>query len=337
MRFKVDKSHRYFLKKTARSLNLSFSILPAYVRFMLSYGYLIARAMDSVVDESDAEPKVKRIFLESVKNMICGGKRSIEGSLKSSAISGLKGDERDLVLSIDDIVGYLLSNITAQDIYCVKKLINGIFEGMMIDLEMERDDGCISDMKTLDRYTSLIGGIPALYWYDVYTNYRSDIFRDNLYSTAYKIGKALQYVNILRDMGNDIKKGRCYVPAQYLKEKNLTLEDLKKPANLVKIKDFIRSIIIISVDYLDKSEKFISSIDISELTMRISVVWPIYWAMDTLYLVWQNNPLASKVKISSLAIYKTLLKSPLLLSNSFFCQGYRFRREVLMLSINSQS
>ncbi len=335
MKFAINKSHIYFLKKTARSLNFSFSILPGYVKFMLSYAYLIARAMDSVVDESNADWKSKKLFLDSVKKMIFSEKEFIENSLKESVGDGIESYKKELVMRVDEIITYFLSNLTQKDIFLVRKFVCGIFEGMMMDLEIDKNSSYISDIEKLDRYVSLIGGIPALYWYDVYRSYNHNIFKANFYSSAYRIGKALQYVNILRDIGSDIRRLRCYIPFQYLKEKNIRFEDLKNPANILLIKDFIKSIIITSIDYLDESEKFISSISSKDITMRLSLIWPVYWAMDTLYLVWQNNPLALKVKISKLNVYKTLLKSPLMLSDSFFSQGYRFRREVLMLAINS--
>lgn len=335
MSFKILSHHLLLLKKTSRTLNLSFTILPRYMRFMLSYGYLIARAMDSVVDEADIDDRLKIRFLNAVKSSVFGKSSNyLTEEFKKEVSHTLTGSYKELIMQIDEIIEYFKSQLSEEDIVVFNKLIKGLFAGMMIDIE-GFVDGCIVDMKTLDMYVSLVGGIPALYWYDVCRRYKDSVFRGNFYLSAYRIGKALQYTNILKDLKEDIKRERLYIPRSYLVEKGITLSDLENPANISRIKDFIRSVVIICVDYLDESERFISSIDPSEFSLKLSLIWPVYWAMDTLQLVWSANPLESKIKISRSEIYKTLLKSPVLLSNSVFSQGYRFRRETLMLSLNS--
>ncbi|MCX7905666.1 MAG: squalene/phytoene synthase family protein [Elusimicrobiales bacterium] len=335
MNFKIPSYHLLLLKKTSRTLNFSFIIMPPYIRYMLSYGYLVARAMDSVVDNSSLDNKIKFKFIEAVKDFV------FEDSLNFFSYNFLKDltqnmnkYESELVINLGEIIKYFKSNVSFYDISIFKKLICSLFKGMSIDI-FDFKDGCIENMQILDRYVSLIGGMPAIYWYNVYKTYKPSIFKINLYSSAYRIGKALQYTNILKDLSEDIYKGRCYIPSSYLREKNINIEELKNPLSICKIKDFIKSIMIICVDFFDESEKLISAIDSSEFTLKLSLIWPIYWAMDTLQLVYEKNPLKSKIKISKFSVYKTLIKSPFLLSNSVFSQGYRFRREVLMLSLNS--
>lgn len=334
MNFKILKDHQYLLKKTARTLNLSFKILPPYIRFMLSYGYLVARAMDSVVDESDADSEVKKDFIYHIMSVSIENASRIPQDLKNDVLKGLNEVERRLVLEIDNIISYFKSSLGENDLKAFRKLIKGIYNGMLIDLYGFKS-GSLDDYKTLDRYVSLIGGIPALYWYDVYLNYKPSVFKSNFYKSAYNIGKALQYTNILKDMHDDIERGRCYIPLEYLREKNLSVEDLKNPLNISKVKDFIKSVVIVAIDFLDESERFISSIDNSEFALKLSLIWPIYWSVETLSAVLEKNPLQSKIKISKASVYETLIKSPLLLSSSFFRQGYRFRREMLMLALNS--
>ncbi|MCX7642135.1 MAG: squalene/phytoene synthase family protein [Elusimicrobiales bacterium] len=335
MNFKIHSDHLFLLKKTSRTLNFSFTILPPYIRYMLSYGYLVARAMDSVVDVSNIDNKIKIKFIEAVKNSVFQDSSNFFSyQFLKDLVENMNKYESELVINLKEIIKYFKSNLSSYDITIFRKLIFGLSNGMMIDI-CDFKEGCISNMHILNKYVSLIGGIPAIYWYDVYKNYKPSIFKINLYSSAYRIGKALQYTNILKDLNEDISKKRCYIPYTYLLEKNVNIEDLKHPFSIYKIKDFIRSVIIMCVDFFDESEKLISAIEPTEFTLKLSLIWPIYWAMDTLHLVYEKNPLKSKIKISKFSVYKTLLKSPLLLNNSVFSQGYRFRRETLMLSLNS--
>lgn len=334
MNFKLLKDHSYLLRKTARTLSFSFSILPSYPKFMLSYGYLVARAMDSVVDESQASEDIKKEFIYKIFKVSSGENLIISKDLKAEILKGLRENEQKLILEIDEIISYFKSKITDNDMKAFRKLIAGLYNGMLIDI-CDFKTGAISDIKTLDRYVSLIGGIPALYWYDVYLNYKPSVFKSNFYSSAYHIGKALQYTNILKDLYDDVRRKRCYIPLTYLKEKNISIDDLKNPSNIDMVRDFIKSVVIVAVDFLDESEKFILSIDSSDFTLKLSLIWPIYWSVETLTAVLEKNPLKSKIKISKFSVYKTLIKSPFLLNNSLFRQGYRFRREMLMLALNS--
>jgi hypothetical protein len=92
-----------------------------------------------------------------------------------------------------------------------------------------------------------------------------------------------------------------------------------------------------AVDQMDICEAFVSSIPKSELGMRAAVIWPVYWAMDTLLEVAKSNILdpRAKPRISKKRVYTTIAATPpLLLSNTAFTRGYRFRRETLLVAIS---
>ncbi len=334
--YKIDKEVRKLLKSTSRTLYLSFVILPSYVKYMLSFGYLVARAMDSVVDCKEVDNEVKQKFLDIIKDLDDKYLEKKYEEIKSNIALYLKGDERNLFTNLIPIIKTFLSNIDDVDKKNVIFLIKGLSHGMLMDINTF-GNGKISSFKNIKellRYCNLIGGIPALYWYNVYLKYKPDIFKSNCLSSAYRIGTALQLTNILKDMSEDLKNGRCYIPKDILDELGINEKDLLDYKNYNKIKPFINSMILVCVDYFDESEKFISSIDNSEFMSKLALIWPVYWAMETLHLVAINNPLKSKLKISKIKIYKTLINSPAMLTPEGFFHGYRFRRETLVLSLN---
>jgi farnesyl-diphosphate farnesyltransferase len=51
-----------------------------------------------------------------------------------------------------------------------------------------------------------------------------------------RFGKGLQLVNILRDLPEDLRRGRCYLPAERLADCSLTPLDLLKPTNESKLR-----------------------------------------------------------------------------------------------------
>ena len=93
-----------------------------------------------------------------------------------------------------------------------------------------------------------------------------------------------------------------------------------------------------AVDRLDQCEAFVLAIPKTELALRAAVIWPVYWGMDTLEKIAVANLLdpAGRPRIKRNRIYTTILSTPpLLLSNTAFSMGYRFRRETLMVALNT--
>lgn len=335
MNYKINKDTKGILKNTSRTLYLSFSILPDYVRYMLSYGYLIARAMDSIVDNNKIPLELKNKFIERMFDI---GKPSFNVSdIKKDVSSFLVKWEKILVDNIDVIINEFIKNCDEDDKRNLIMLIKGISYGMMIDLKRfgNVDElGFLLDFRELKNYSFLIGGVPAIYWFNVYQKYMPNVYKNNVLTSAYKIGAALQLTNILKDMRKDIiYNKRSYIPLEFLKSANLNNDSLLDYRNIEKVKPFINSVILTCIDWFDESEYFIESIKNTEFSLKIALIWPIYWAMDSLYLVSTKNPLKTDIKISRINVYKTLLKSPLLISSTNFRQGYRFRRETLILSI----
>ena len=51
-----------------------------------------------------------------------------------------------------------------------------------------------------------------------------------------RFGKGLQLVNILRDLPEDLRQGRCYLPAKELAAAGLTPEELLEPGNMERLR-----------------------------------------------------------------------------------------------------
>ncbi|MBU2483343.1 MAG: hypothetical protein KJ760_19840, partial [Proteobacteria bacterium] len=131
-----------------------------------------------------------------------------------------------------------------------------------------------------------------------------------------------------------------YLPACDLARKNLRPADLLKAENMERLRPLVYQWIVWAVDCLDLSEEFVASIPKTELALRAAVIWPVYWAMDTLLEAAKANlldPLA-RPRIKRNKIYSTILSTPpLLLSNTAFARGYRFKREILILVLSGGS
>jgi farnesyl-diphosphate farnesyltransferase len=143
-------------------------------------------------------------------------------------------------------------------------------------------------------------------------------------------------INILKDMAADLRQGRCYLPQEDLDLKNLKPIDLLQLHNMERLRDITSKWMYWALDRLDQCESFVSAIPKTEMALRAAVIWPVYWAMDTLEKSAHSNLLDpdDRPRVERSRIYTTIAATPpLLLSNTAFARGYRFRRETLICSI----
>ena len=110
----------------------------------------------------------------------------------------------------------------------------GLLEGFATDLDfsLPSDVFPINDESALETYASRVAGTVAKSCLElVYhhsTTSTSDKARKGIIHAGGRMGVALQYVNIARDITVDARIGRVYLPSSWLKEEGLT------PANIVR-------------------------------------------------------------------------------------------------------
>lgn len=332
------------LKKVSRTLYLSIRIMPDPIRFYMGLGYLVCRALDSVVDAPQLPRNEKLEMLYAVRSI------DDENSRKQLADAGVRlapetanQSEMELMRYFGDILA-LYPIVPDEKKPLLKMLFNGISEGMEIDVNNfdGKNLAALQNETDLDRYCHLIGGVPGIFWSSLYRDYflSRNPNEKNLPSDEDGdcIGKALQITNILKDMSVDIKNGRCYLPCSDLNSIGIEPNDLRDPGNFHKIIPLVKKWLNWGIRNLDRAEHFMCCIPRKDMSLRAAVIWPVYWSEDTFDAIANANILdiSQRPKIKRSRIYSTMLKTPpLLLSNTAFVHGYRFRRETLMLSIDS--
>ena len=344
------------LKNVSRTLYLSINILPEPLKTSMALGYLVARTMDTVVDCPAIDAGVKREMLglfRSLENK--NNAWSLAARIKQAANSVPDPKEKELLFKFEKIAA-LYAAFPGPELAPLKAMVNGVAKGMEMDIEAFPGPGTpphqpgwcggVTALKSEDelkRYCACIGGEPGIFWARLYreTIRRNNLNSDNFPSEADAalIGSALQITNILKDLAADLRIGRCYLPQTDLDRLELKSWDLLKPGNMEQVRPVVYKWISWAVDQLDLSERFLASIPKTELALRAAFVWPVYWAMDTLQEVAKANLLepSGRPKIKRTRIYSTIASTPaLLLSNTAFARGYRFRRETLIVQVSGK-
>ncbi len=182
-------------RKSASNLALAFILLPARKRAAMSALYAFCREVDDVADEDSLPVGERRqqlaVWREDIR-LACGG-----------AVPGLPVN-RELQPFIREF-GLKL------------ELFEALLDGVEMDLETLR----YPDYRTLERYCYHVASVVGLLSIEIF-GYRNARCRD--YAVA--LGLALQFTNILRDVGNDALRGRIYLPHEELERCGVRPEDV---------------------------------------------------------------------------------------------------------------
>ncbi|MBU2529911.1 MAG: squalene/phytoene synthase family protein [Elusimicrobia bacterium] len=343
----LPKHINNILKDVSRSLYLSINIFPYPIKSVMAIGYIICRAADTIVDCPNIDSDFKYKTIKLFHNIESAETRNMPSTIMKESLAKIKNPkEKPLMNSIAEIFDFYAA---LPRVYkdMVNEIVDGVAHGMEIDILSFpfKDKKIISPLKTeadLEKYCSYIGGAPGVFWAKLYgltlREKNTKTFEDFVQiEDAKSIGEGLQITNILKDMAHDLRMGRCYIPEEDLKSVNLTPELLLDPSNRQALEPVVFKWIVWAVNRLDVSEKFLATIPKMEFGMRAAMVWPVFWAMDSLSEIVKGNPLdsSSVPKIKRSKVYSTIVATPpILLSNTAFSRGYRFRRETLIVSMS---
>ncbi|MCA9778632.1 MAG: squalene/phytoene synthase family protein [Candidatus Eremiobacteraeota bacterium] len=211
----MSDRNRYseILKETSRAFYLSLAVLPSGAREPLSLAYLLARAADTVADSptehTDSRTPVLRRMQASLTDVQVGSWDQLR------LFQPEKEGEFRLLRAYPEVLE-LLHESEPSIRQPIQSVVGTLIEGMLWDQQLFHDKTSQEGLtiEELEKYTYLVAGCVGPFWSQVCA--LSDPRLSHLISqneVAVEFGKALQWVNILRDVPEDQKQGRFYLPA----------------------------------------------------------------------------------------------------------------------------
>lgn len=216
---------RDVLRDVSRSFYLSLRCLPRGFREPASLGYLLARLSDTIADAGTLPVEERVELLKSFGGLVAAlparGGRADEAAFEQELAegilkAGLSKGEQVLVARTADV----LATTSALDpalLASVVKVVGIIVGGQQWDLTRFVGEECVA-LKTeaeLEQYAYAVAGCVGEFWtevaFAVMTNPAREL-RDQMMEWGRNFGKGLQLVNILRDVPEDLQRGRCYLP-----------------------------------------------------------------------------------------------------------------------------
>jgi phytoene synthase len=179
--------------QSGSSFYYSFLFLPPERRRAITALYAFCREVDDTVDEC-TDVAIARTKLSWWRNEI------------GAMLAGHPSHPVTLALQ-PHLVPYSLDG----------KYLQAIIDGMEMDLDQTR----YLDYPGLQRYCWHVAGVVGILSASIFGATRPETLQ-----YAEKLGLAFQLTNIIRDVGEDARKGRIYLPGDELKKFNVTAADL---------------------------------------------------------------------------------------------------------------
>lgn len=313
---------RNILHDVSRSFYLSLSILPKAVRQQVGLAYLFCRTADTIAD-TDALARTERLrTLEAFRRQFqqtcppCAGLTDLQKVTLSQRVTD---GERKLLCHLPDCFR-VLARFSSVDRQLIADLILTLTRGMEMDLrtfpgETIATVRALPDMNALDLYTYYVAGVVGEFWTKIHLTHLPAMRHldcESLCRLGVSFGKGLQLTNILKDLGKDLSNGRCYLPATCLDQLQVRVGDLQDMSSLPRLRPLIYELMTDTLGHLDRACDYVMRLPYVAMRLRLSCMWPLLFAVQTLALVWQSeqwlNP-HSPVKISRRTVYLTMFNS----------------------------
>ncbi len=214
---------QYCQEKTAKSgssFTASFVFLPKQKRDAMTALYAFCREVDDIVDEI-SELSVAQVKLNWWRNEI---NHLYQGQPQHPVSKALQPHIHTYQLSAEHFIE--------------------IIDGMEMDLNFNR----YADFKQLQLYCYRVASVVGLLTVQIF-GYQNR----NTLKYAHDLGMAFQLTNIIRDVGEDARRNRIYLPLDELSQFNVTEEEILRSQESTKVRALLEFQIERAENYYDKA------------------------------------------------------------------------------------
>jgi len=304
------------LEGTSRSFYLSLKELPNSIRPQVSLLYMLARTSDTIADSEQGDASDLLLALESY-NDFSQGKTSSLLDISSLAESQRNKSEASLLRNVGKIVSKI-ADFSESDQKAIRHCLGIIIGGQILDLQrFSSDEGTILSLESdeeLDDYAYRVAGSVGEFWtrmsLDHIFKLKEENMEEELFEKGIRFGKALQMINILRDVPADLALGRCYIPRSKLKGNGMTPADLLEPSSMDSFRPLYDEYLDLTDEYLTSAVQYIEMLPHWKFRLRAACMFPVIIGKRTVSKLREGNVLdpSNRIKIDRSEIKDVIKK-----------------------------
>jgi len=314
----IDSSADTLLEETSRSFFLTLRILPYSIRKQVGLLYLLARVADTIADSKTGQVDLLLEALESWDNATSEDHKIMNDISHLATLQSNPAEER--LLRNLEIPLNAFKTISNNDRIHMRRCLKIIIGGQTLDLKRfgpANDSDDVSSLRSkeeLDDYAYRVAGSVGEFWTSMTLAHLVSVdgpTSEKMFELGIRFGKALQMINILRDIPEDLAFGRCYIPLEQLKEINLEPIELRDASNYETFNPVYQSLLDITQGHLDAAEQYILMLPKRQIRLRIACLLPVLIGQKTVNLLRTSNVLdaSERVKVPRKTVKTLMIRS----------------------------
>ena len=302
----LDPELDSILEGTSRSFYLTLKNLPSGLRSQVGLLYLLARTSDTIADSERGVPAQRLQALERYNEYVQGNSSTLPDLSELAQLQRI-ASERKLLERVGDTVA-CVGRFSDQDQQHIRHCLNIIVGGQSLDLKRFANAGegqivALADDVELDDYAYRVAGSVGEFWTRMTLNHLFETDEETelaMFEKGVRFGKALQLINILRDIPADLRMGRCYIPSKSLSDIGMEPMDLLDAENMSHFKPLFDSCIDLAESHLDAAVEYIGMLPHSQFRLRGACMLPVLIGQRTLALLRDGNVLepSNRIKVT---------------------------------------
>jgi len=295
----IDPTCDALLESNSRSFFLTLKILPRKMRRSVGLLYLLARVADTIADSKTGEVN---LLLDALAAWDAATDERQHEVPDLSILAQLQTlDSERVLLEKADLAVHALSSTSGADLAMMRTCLKIIIGGQSLDLQRfgpsnDQDEiSALDDDAALDDYAYRVAGSVGEFW-TAMSRHHMFPTRQSLHDEAWmkdgiRFGKALQMTNILRDIPEDLRFGRCYIPRPRLEAVGLTPEDLRNPGSMASFRPVFNALLDLTDGHLEAAVRYTLRLPGQSRRLRVACMLPIIIGQRTVDLLRTSNVL----------------------------------------------
>jgi farnesyl-diphosphate farnesyltransferase len=292
------------LETTSRSFYPTLKYLPKKIRGQIGLLYLLARVADTIADTKHGETAFLLDHLNAYNDVVQGRSSDLPDF---TDLAGLQTNphEATLLRHVPEVIAGL-EVYGPEDRERMLECLDIIVGGQCLDLKRfgpANEGGTVQGLgndEELDDYTFRVAGCVGVFWTKMSLAHMMKLSPEDeavFMERGIRFGKALQMINILRDIPQDLRFGRCYIPVDALQGVGLQPADLLDDSNLATFRPLYDAYLDLTNEHLEAATEYIRMIPETQFRLKASCMLPVLIGQRTVTLLREGNILNSEEQI----------------------------------------
>ncbi len=320
------------LPRVSRTFAICIRLLPHELEHSVLIAYLLCRIADTVEDSTRIAPSEKTNLLARFSQCLDEG--GPDGSPLREAFANAAVDDEILARETDTVLrefGRLPERQRSAVRPWVKEMCSGMAEfAGGSEGEIRSATAAISTIQDLERYCYYVAGTVGHLLTELFGQHEAISTQryTRMKSLATSFGLGLQLTNIIKDVADDRRQGRVFVPRQLCLTAGISPDEVQDRHRVRESRQVMDMLIDKAKEHLCDALDYSTTLPRRLFRVRAFCLTSFYFAVRTLRLAERNPRLLDadhNLKISRSEVYRTIVATKLIAPVDSLVRSY-FRR-----------